>query len=106
MPEKYDFPKSIILAYDGSESSVFAIIQFAYLFPELATLNAILVYASEREDSLPRFDYIKELAAQHFSSLSFLKLDVDPKHYFNTWLVESGPALLVSGAYGRSLASE
>ena len=34
VPEKFDFPESVILAYDGSEESVYAIKQFAYLFPE------------------------------------------------------------------------
>lgn len=106
LPEQYKFPKSIVLAYDGSASSVYAIKQFAYLFPQLTSLETILVYASAHEGTLPRFDYIKELAAKHFSSLSFLKLEIDPKHYFKTWIEEAGPALLVSGAYGRSLVSE
>src|SRR5688500_6638069 len=34
VPESYEYPQSNILAYDGSESSVFAIKQFIYLFPE------------------------------------------------------------------------
>ena len=33
VPEKFDFPESNILAFDGSESSVYAIKQFVYMFP-------------------------------------------------------------------------
>ena len=35
MPENYEEPDQVVLAYDGNESSVFAIKQFAYVFPEL-----------------------------------------------------------------------
>ena len=38
VPEKYNMPANIILAYDGGEQSVFAIKQFAYLFPEFKNL--------------------------------------------------------------------
>ena len=47
VPEKYDFPKTNILCYDGSESSVYAIKQFAYLFPELTKHPTLLVYVHE-----------------------------------------------------------
>lgn len=105
LPEQFSNPQSVILAYDGSESSVFAIKQFAYLFPELATVKTALVYASEKH-KLPDADYIKEYAARHFQDLHILKLEVDPKEHFLTWLHHSAPAMLVCGAYGRSLTSE
>ena len=67
VPENFDFPENNILAYDGSESSVFAIKQFAYLFPELASNNTILVFAKSKEvEELPDQDYIEELAARHY----------------------------------------
>lgn len=106
LPELCPFPKSVVLAYDGSASSVFAIKQFAHLFPDLAQSETILVFSSERTSSLPDFDYIKEYAANHYTSLSFLKLDLDPTQYFNTWINETGPAILISGAYSRTRVSE
>lgn len=106
LPEHYNFPQSAILAYDGGESSVFAIKQFAYLFPELAQLSTVVVYASDKDDKLPDMPYIEELAARHFNDLSFLKLDANAKKYFNTWLADRGSALLVTGSYGRSSLSE
>lgn len=106
LPEDYKFPNSNVLAYDGSESSVFAIKQFAYLFPELAAQNTIVVHASEEHTTMPDFDYIKELLSRHFSNLEFLKLDVDPKEYFKTWFVNTKDPILVAGSYGRSSFSE
>lgn len=106
LPEEYVFPVSIVLAFDGSESSVFAIKQFAYLFPELSSQETILVYASEKDNKYPDFDYIKEFAARHFPALSFLKLNTDPDFYFDNWLKKVAPAMLVTGAHGRSMMSE
>src|SRR5215213_7726270 len=40
IPEKTVVPRSLVLAYDGSRSSVYAIKQFAYLFPEMTSLPA------------------------------------------------------------------
>jgi len=103
VPENFDFPHNNILAYDGSESSVFAIKQFAYLFPELASNNTILVFAKSNEvDELPDQDYIEELAARHYSNLTLERLRLNPVKFFDSWLLENQKAILISGAFGRS----
>ncbi|MDR3680032.1 MAG: hypothetical protein P4L41_08710 [Flavipsychrobacter sp.] len=104
LPEHYHFPENIVLAYDGSDSSVYAIKQFAYLFPELTKLKTLLVYAGG--DDIPEQSYIEELAARHFFDLNIYHLDANPKKYFNTWLQDNGNTILVTGAYGRSVFSE
>lgn len=107
VPEKIDFPESIILAYDGSEDSVFAIKQFAYLFPELTNSQTLLVYANDdAEEDFPDKIQIEELSARHFSNLTMFKLDINPKKYFSIWIREKKSAMLVSGSYGRSGLSE
>lgn len=107
VPEKYRFPENIILAYDGSSSSVFAIKQFAYLFPELTGKEAILVNVTDKENAeLPRSQYIEELAARHFSNLTILNLQLESRHFFHTWLSERPGSLLVCGSYGRSGVSQ
>jgi hypothetical protein len=104
VPEKFEFPVRTILAYDGSASSVYAIKQFAYLFPEMATNEAVLIYANEKltESALPEESNIEELAARHFTDLTLVRLEADPKKYFASWLLENKNAILVSGAFGRS----
>ena len=106
VPEKFDFPQSNILAFDGTESSVYAIKQFAYLFPEFANNKTLLVYADEEEKDFPQRIYIEELAARHFRNLTLFKLDINPKKYFASWINEKNSAILVSGAYGRSSVSQ
>ncbi len=108
VPEKFNFPESIVLAYDGSESSVFAIKQFAYLFPALAKLPTLLITADSKHpgNDFPERSNIEELAARHYSQLSLMKLEFDPHKYFSAWIMERKSSILVSGAFERSAFSE
>src|SRR5207245_6571487 len=102
VPEEFDSIDSIILSYDGSKSSVFAIKQFVNLLPELCTKETLLVYAADSNKEIPDLTYIEELAGQHFPDLTFYKLDIDPKAYFGTWLSERKNTLIVTVSFGRS----
>jgi hypothetical protein len=106
VPEKFNFPSNIVLAYDGSASSVYAIKQFANLFPELCTLKTILVNAGDEKHNLPDQVLIEELAARHFENLTITKINSDHKNKINNWLSEHKDLLLVSGSCGRSGVSE
>lgn len=106
VPEKFAFPENNVLSYNGSESSVFAIKQFAYLFPELIQNPTLLIYAkSEIDDEIPNTEYIEELAGRHFPDLTIMKLHFDPRDYFSDWVEERKNAILVSGSFGRSSIS-
>ena len=107
VPERFEFPDNNILAYDGSEESVYAIKQFAYVFPELAKNKTLLVYADDETDKkFPSQDYITELATQHYNDLIVYKLEIEPKKYFHVWISERKGSLLVSGSYSRSAFSQ
>ncbi len=108
VPEFVSFPENVVLAYDGSEDSVFAIKQFAYLFPNLTTLPTLLVTSDVKhsdKDFVER-DNIEELASRHFSNLTLSKLEFDAHHYFGAWMAEAKSAILVAGSFGRSVFSE
>jgi nucleotide-binding universal stress UspA family protein len=107
VPEKYSFPEKNILAYDGSESSVFAIKQFTYLFPEFADNPTIVVatHKSANEFNENKTE-IQSFASSHYLSLTYLNLDIDAKKYFSTWISEKKGAILVCGAFSRSLISQ
>lgn len=106
VPEKFAFPENNILAYDGSDSSVYAIKQFAYLFPEFTKQPTILVYSKdEYEDEIPKMEYIEELAGRHFPDLTITKLHLDAKNFFADWIRSKENAILVSGSFGRSSLS-
>lgn len=106
VPEQFTFPSHIVLAYDGSASSVFAIKQFAALFPELCNRKTILVYAGNEKNKIPDQVLIEELAARHFKDLTITKLIAGDKDDVSDWFYPHKDALIVSGSFGRSGASE
>lgn len=106
VPEQFNFPSHIVLAYDGTASSVFAIKQFAALFPELCSRKTILLYAGNEKDKIPDQVLIEELTARHFKDLTITKLIADSKEAINNWFYPHKDALIVSGSFGRSGLSE
>jgi hypothetical protein len=72
VPEHYHFPDNNVLAYDGSEESVYAMKQFAYIFPELAVNPTVLVWAESEDKEFPSRPQITELITQHYQDLSFI----------------------------------
>ena len=106
LPENARIPDSVIFAYDGTRDSLFAIKQFAYLFPEWNNKPALLVYISESAHDFPEAANIEELAARHFSELTFLKLAMNPRKYFDAWMENRDHPLLVAGSFGRSTFSQ
>lgn len=107
IPDGSDFPELNILAYDGSETAVYAMKQFCYLFPQLATNETELVYANEDQDQdIPSRNFITELASQHFPDLKLEKLSMNPKKFFSAWLRGKQNSILITGSYSRSALSE
>ncbi len=106
VPADAHFPEDIIVAYDGSADSVFALKMFTYIFPAMTEQHTLVVYANTHASELPEEEHIKELATRHFSSLAFSKLEFNPKKYFTTWMEAHPKAMLVAGAYGRSELSQ
>lgn len=106
VPEDVEWPASNILAYDGSAAAVFAIRQFAYLFPEWSNNKTVLVYMKEEDtQEVPQEIRIEELAARHFSDLTIFKKEIDPRTYFSSWITHKDRPILISGAFGRSSLS-
>jgi len=106
VPAGAAFPEHTIIAYDGSEDSVFALKMFTYIFPSIIEQQTSIIYASAHASTLPDNSLIKELATCHFSRLGFSLLEFNPKKYLATWLEEYTRSILVAGAYGRSELSQ
>lgn len=106
VPEHFDFPDNTIIAYDGSESSVYALKQFAYLFPEFTGNKTLLVYSSQHaHGQIPDEINMEEITARHFSNLTISRLNNHSKEIFSSWLGMKKASILVSGSFGRSSLS-
>jgi len=97
----------IMLAYDGSDSSIYAIKHFSYLFPIWRSLPAYLVTIHAREDKeLDHRQYIKSWLPRHFDHIEVEiiqgraseELPVSIRRYTDNMIV-------VMGSYGRSAVS-
>ena len=103
IPETFKFPERIVIGYDGSENSVFALKQFAYVLPELTQLKTSIVSIGiKKNKSLSDDKQLIELAERHFSDYSIERLDLISKTFFGAWLAELKSVLFVCGSYGRS----
>lgn len=106
IPEKYSEPELVILTYDGTESSVLAIKQFAYVYPGLANKETILLTINNHEEELPEYSMITELVAGHYPKLKIESLHLANKKEFTHWLSGQPQSFIVMGAFSRSLFSQ
>jgi hypothetical protein len=98
--------ENVILAYDGSYSSIKAIKMFSYIFPELQNLPHTLIHiASEKSEILPSEESLTLWTEKHFSNLETLILHGDPLKELVELVNLKSNSLIVLGAYGRSSIS-
>jgi hypothetical protein len=107
LPEKTTLPGEIILTYDGSAESVFAIRQFSYLFPEWTRIQTTLVYVNEDPGAkIPEGGSIRELCALHFKKFRVMKLQLQTAEFYHTWLSMMSNPWVVAGSFGRNSLSQ
>lgn len=96
----------ILFAFDGSPSSLFAIKQFTYLFPELKAAE-LLVLQADRDAKFSEtqkeklYEYLKE----HYNRINFKDLRGKPGDELFDYALREHDACLVMGAYGRNWLS-
>ena len=66
IPYDFSLPLKIIFSYDGSTSSMFAIKQFCYLFPELHSRVATLIPASDKPGEIPDLELLESFIKRCF----------------------------------------
>lgn len=104
VPENYTWPEQVVLAYDGSESAVFAIKQFAYIFPELAKKKTLLLNMNDDEE-LPGSMLATELFSRHFPELVIEQLLIKNAKDLIAWMQGQAASFIVMGSFSRSLLS-
>jgi nucleotide-binding universal stress UspA family protein len=98
--------QEIMFAYDGSASSVYAIKQFAYLFPEWQDKTVTVIQVNEEfETPVINKEKVLELLEPHFSSVEFAVLTGKPADEIFGYLLEKKKAIVVMGAYSHKILS-
>jgi hypothetical protein len=105
-PESFEWVNEIVFAYDGSKSSVFAIKQFTYMFPELRNRKVLVVEVCESENqSVTAKENISAWLHNNYSDINYLVLNGKPKDELFGYLLEKEKMFVVMGSFGRSMLS-
>jgi len=103
VPEKFAFPREVMIVFSDREDSVFALKQFFYILPELTKLRTSIVFIGKNRDGDFSFHkQLEELVATHFTNYTIESINPDNEKFPKGLFSPAGPALLVCGSYGRS----
>jgi nucleotide-binding universal stress UspA family protein len=106
-PESFDGIDEIVFTYNGTKSSMFAIKQFAYLFPQLDEKKITVVMVDDEglcaDEEIEKF---KEWLSGHYSSIGFQVLKGNTETELFGYLLKKKNIFIVMGAYGRSALSQ
>ena len=106
-PLSFDSIDEILFTYNGSPSSVFAINQFAYLFPELENKKVTLLEVQEKDRQFSEDqDRINDLISRHYSSIHLQVLKGKARDELFGYLLGKKNTFVIMGAFGRSLLSD
>lgn len=106
VPDRFTSFDNIICTYDGRISSIYAMKQFAYLFPWTESLVAWLL--SVLPENIRQMEYealVDEWLRLHFPKMEIAKLKGSAKRHISGFINEHKSSLVVMGAYGRSALS-
>ena len=105
-PFDFDSIEKIYFAYNSTPSSMFAIKQFTYLFPELVKRKIeVLNVRSGADGTLEEAFKMKEWMREHYEDVGYVLLKGDPADQLFAYLLEKKNGVVVMGAYGRGILS-
>lgn len=103
-PEDFEPVENVVFCYNGMKSSVFAIKQFMYLFPELKNKRAKIINLAATDDVTKEDEQaITNWLNYHFKDVEFIRLEDDALNAFFNYLRKKRNDFVVMGAYGKGL---
>jgi len=106
-PLSFDEIDELIFTYNGSLSSIFAIKQFTYLFPEYFDKRVTVVQVN-RDGIWSHKDKekLKEWLKNHYTDIHFLALEGKTESELMSFLFRRKNMFIVMGAYSRNALSQ
>lgn len=105
VPPVYRFPQKTIFLYDGEPSSIYAIKQYASLFPD-ENLCAELVTVNKKDNIIPDRHLLREWIKINYPDTSFHAITGNSHEEILHYLKEQiENTIVVLGAYGRGTIS-
>lgn len=106
VPSQFSSLQEIVFACDGSASSVHALRQLSYLFPQFSDRKITVLHTYEHQAHAPWKEALNEWLQMHFQDVYFQQKQ---GKLFDVLMEECFPKpnlMLVLGAYGRSSWSQ
>lgn len=101
-PKSFENIDNIIFCYDGSKSSLFAMKQFSYLFPELKTKRAKVIDLVTGEFPGDK-EGVTEWLKYHYDDAEWIAAEPEVTDALFNYLLRKKNDFVVMGAYGRGL---
>ena len=108
VPEIYRKIEKLILLYDGTNTSIYAIKMFNYLFPQYKSLPVELICIKNMDSSLhiPDYQLLKDFLKRHFENIKYTVLKGLPEiEIVNHLKDEDSNVIAILGAYRRTMLS-
>lgn len=105
MPNTFSSISELVFTYDGKASSIHAIKQFTYLFPQFKDLKTVVVSINPEQVSPEERYKFREWMHSHYNYLDFLSTEGNVEIGLVELLMERDKAFIVMGAYGRNMIS-
>jgi hypothetical protein len=103
-PEDYVNIDNIVFCYNGIKSSVFAIKQFMYLFPQLTYKRVKIINLNAEDQRSPDEERVfADWLKYHFKDVEFLLMNDDAIPAFFNYLIKKRNDFVVMGDYGKGL---
>jgi len=104
-PEQFNEITDLVFTYDGEESSMFAIKQFTYLFPQFSGSDVTILEGNNVGNNNTQKHSIHEWLQDHYTNVTFKTKSGDSYISLLEGTLEEEKGLIVMGAYGRNLLS-
>ncbi|MBS1661421.1 MAG: universal stress protein [Bacteroidetes bacterium] len=101
-PASFEGFGNVIFCYDGSKSSLFAMKQFTYLFPQLRAQRAKVIFIGEvlppREQA-----HITDWVKYHYTDVEWIIEEEESTEALFNYLLKKKNDFVVMGSYGKGL---
>jgi len=102
-PATFEDIDNVVFCYDGGKSSIFAMKQFSYLFPELTLKKAQVINLKGEALTAEEASGVTEWLKVHFSEVEWFIPEEEATVALFKYLLQKKNDFLVMGAYGRGL---
>jgi len=105
-PQSFDGIDEIVFTYDASRSSVLAMKQFSYIFPQFRQKKiTVLEINKKNEITIRSKPKISEWLKTHYDQIDFTVLTGDTSEELFKYLLGKNNLFVVMGAFGRGIFS-